>query len=295
MVGPREWSGEGEKLRSTGLLPSKTSMFVYLATRYVEGSVTSVSLDLVQQAIRPDIKAKTGFKVVFNATCADVFSSSYKQNKFNLLREQSEGYSKLTVELTSALGPGHIPSTARPPESFEAIQRRARPVWEKIISLIGFFDLDPNKALDIILDVMSVDLTSHYTFFFALLSFSPWARPSTLSYDESSMSTDPKPDQFRGKTLDEVLNLADPRSQWSNADMAPGSRVLAQILGFKLNYYQSTDVPETPKSLYLTAALLIREGLVALEDLYPHVRAFVNILSLPYLKNYLFIAISRRL
>lgn len=131
MVGPREWSGEGEKLRSTGLLPSKTSMFVYLATRYVEGSVTSVSLDLVQQAIRPDIKAKTGFKVVFNATCADVFSSSYKQNKFNLLREQSEGYSKLTVELTSALGPGHIPSTARPPESFEAIQRRARPVWEK--------------------------------------------------------------------------------------------------------------------------------------------------------------------
>lgn len=165
----------------------------------------------------------------------------------------------------------------------------------KIISLIGFFDLDPNKALDIILDVMSVDLTSHYTFFFALLSFSPWARPSTLSYDESSMSTDPKPDQFRGKTLDEVLNLADPRSQWSNSDMAPGTRVLAQILGFKLNYYQSTDVPETPKSLYLTAALLIRKGLVALEDLYPHVRAFVNILSLPYLKNYLFIAISRRL
>lgn len=170
------------------------------------------------------------------------------------------------------MGPGHIPSTARPSESFEAIQRRARPVWEKIISLVGFFDLDPNKALDIILDVMSVNLASHYTFFLALLSFSPWARPSTIQHDDLTMSTDPKPDQFKGKTLDEVLNLADPRVQLSSADMSPGSRVLAQILGFKLNFYQSADVPETPKSLYLTAALLIREGLVALEDLYPHVR-----------------------
>lgn len=36
---------------------------------------------------------------------------------------------------------------------------------------------------------------------------------------------------------------------------------------------QSTDVTEqTPRSLYLTAALLIREGFIALEDLYPHVR-----------------------
>ncbi|KAE9385705.1 hypothetical protein BT96DRAFT_1006795 [Gymnopus androsaceus JB14] len=162
------------------------------------------------------------------------------------------------------------------------------PRMGKIISLIGFFDLDPNKALDIILDVMSVDLTSHYTFFFTLLSFSPWARPSTLLYNESSMSTDPKPDQFRGKTLDEVLNLADPRSQWSNADMAPGSCVLAQILGFKLNYYQSTNVPETPKSLYLTAALLIREGLVALEDLYPHLspdNSEMESVRATYLKN----------
>ncbi|KAJ3795196.1 transcription factor/nuclear export subunit protein 2-domain-containing protein [Lentinula aff. detonsa] len=191
----------------------------------------------------------------------------YKQNKFNLLREQSEGYSKLTVELTSALGIGHLPSTGRPPEAYDSILNRARVVWGKFISLIGFFDLDPNKALDIILDVMSVNLASHYTFFIALLSFSPWAPLSPLRLGESFMPTDPEPDRFKGKTLDEIIELANPRPVSSSAG---GSRVLAQILGFKFNYFQSTEAPETPKSLYLTAAILIREGFVALEDLYPH-------------------------
>ncbi|KAF9076495.1 transcription factor/nuclear export subunit protein 2-domain-containing protein [Rhodocollybia butyracea] len=191
----------------------------------------------------------------------------YKQNKFNLLREQSEGYSKLTVELTNALGIGHSPLTARPSESLETIQHRACLVWEKIISLIGFFDLDPNKALDIILDVMSSNLASHYTFFLALLSFSPWARPLRLQH-EDQISTDAFPGRFHGKTLDEILNLASP--SFSSGDMPHGSRVLAQILGFKFNYYQSPEAPDPPKSLYLAAALLIREGFVALEDLYPH-------------------------
>lgn len=38
---------------------------------------------------------------------------------------------------------------------------------------------------------------------------------------------------------------------------------------------QSPDVVESPpRNLYLTAAILIREGFIALEDLYPHVRKF---------------------
>ncbi|KAJ3922736.1 transcription factor/nuclear export subunit protein 2-domain-containing protein [Lentinula edodes] len=189
----------------------------------------------------------------------------YKQNKFNLLREQSEGYSKLTVELTSALGIGHLPSTGRPQDPYDSIQHRAHAVWGKIIGLIGFFDLDPNKALDILLDVMSVNLASHYTFFLALLSFSPWAR-SPLQHDQLPLSEG----QFKGKTLDEILELVNPRRMSSEKDINGGSRVLAQILGFKLNYYQPAEAHEPPKSLYLTAAILIREGFVALEDLYPH-------------------------
>ena len=63
---------------------------------------------------------------------------SYKQNKFNLLCEQLEGYSKLTAELTSSLGPVHSSMTGRPTDSYASIAERARPVWEKVITLIGY-------------------------------------------------------------------------------------------------------------------------------------------------------------
>ncbi|TFY81790.1 hypothetical protein EWM64_g2223 [Hericium alpestre] len=135
----------------------------------------------------------------------------YKQNKFNLLREQSEGYSKLITEVTSSLPPPHSMATGRPTESFEVVAARVRPVWERVVSLIGYFDLDPNRALDVILDVFSVHLTTHWSFFIVLL-------------------------------------------------------------GFKFRHYQSPEVTETtPRHLYLTAALLIREGFITLEDLYPHI------------------------
>lgn len=169
--------------------------------------------------------------------------SSYKQNKFNLLREQSEGYSKLTVELTSNLGPPHSPQTGRPIETYRAIEQRAKPVWEKVISLIGYFDLDPNRALDIILDVLSQHLTTHYTFFLALLSFSPWAgsyrRP--LPDDEAMDTTFELPEgAFKNKNLDEILTLAesDFKPAAAKRPMTGGARVLAQVLGFKFSYYQ---------------------------------------------------------
>jgi THO complex subunit 2 N-terminus len=167
---------------------------------------------------------------------------SYKQNKFNLLREQSEGYSKLTVELTSSLGPPHSSLTGRPTESNSVIEDRARPVWEKVISLIGYFDLDPNRALDIILDVLSQHLTTHYSFFLALLSFSPWSgsyRRAPPEDDAASMKVDVPAGAFKGKTLDAVLTLAELNSMPSDANTRKtGARVLAQVLGFKFNYYQ---------------------------------------------------------
>lgn len=176
------------------------------------------------------------------STCSCYIIPSYKQNKFNLLREQSEGYSKLTAELTSSLSPPHNAATGYPIEPYASIEDRARPVWEKVISLIGYFDLDPNRALDIILDVLSVHLSTHYTFFLALLSFSPWSagyKPPRVS----SKAFDPVPDQYRDKNLDEVLLLAE--SQSRHGDSASHSeqfyakpRVMAQVLGFKFAYYQ---------------------------------------------------------
>ncbi|KAL0949134.1 hypothetical protein HGRIS_009218 [Hohenbuehelia grisea] len=203
----------------------------------------------------------------------------YKQNKFNLLREQSEGYSKLTTELTAGLGPAHSPITGRPVEPYSVTEDRARQVWEKLRGLIGQFDLDPNRALDVIIDVLSVHLATHHVFFLALLSFSPWAGefqpPSDITMEDAGETTPSDDSPYKDKTLDEVLSIADKGVHGPTELPTSGFRVLAQVLGFKFTYYQSSEHGETtPKALYLTAALLIREGLINLEDLYHHLSPF---------------------
>lgn len=113
------------------------------------------------------------------------------------------------------------------------------------MGLIGYFDLDPNRALDIILDVLTVNITTHYTFFLSLLSFSPWARSIRRSLPgrfNVCIPPDPSPDQYRGKSLDEVLEIAETLSlsyeSLNSVPSSPESRVLAQVLGFKFAYYQ---------------------------------------------------------
>ncbi|XP_023289928.1 THO complex subunit 2 isoform X2 [Orussus abietinus] len=59
----------------------------------------------------------------------------YKQRKFNLFREESEGYSKLIVELNQ-----------------ERPANEVAPTLEIVKSLIGYFNLDPNRVLDILLE-----------------------------------------------------------------------------------------------------------------------------------------------
>lgn len=157
---------------------------------------------------------------------------SYKQNKFNLTREQSEGWSKFTTELTGSLGPSHSTSSGLSTEDSEALSQRARGVWDRLVSLIGAFDLDPNRALDVILDVLSVHLAAHHTFLLALLSFSPWSGSYRLSGGD--MQEELTPHSYNGKTLDEILTLAagDSPTLLSNK-----SRVMAQVLGFKFAHY----------------------------------------------------------
>ncbi|KAI5072915.1 hypothetical protein GOP47_0013021 [Adiantum capillus-veneris] len=78
----------------------------------------------------PDLKAK---EVRVNTRLL------YQQTKFNLLREESEGYAKL-VTLLSRRGPDGL------------IKQTAPAVISTIKSLIGHFDLDPNRVFDIVLE-----------------------------------------------------------------------------------------------------------------------------------------------
>ncbi|KAH8601618.1 transcription factor/nuclear export subunit protein 2-domain-containing protein [Bisporella sp. PMI_857] len=86
----------------------------------------------------------------------------YRQANYNLLREETEGYSKLVTELFTTSG-------AEPP-SAQAIQD----AFERVKGLIGTFDLDVGRVLDITMDVFAALLIKHYRFFIKLLRVSSW-------------------------------------------------------------------------------------------------------------------------
>uniref|UniRef100_A0A6I8PJE7 THO complex subunit 2 n=1 Tax=Ornithorhynchus anatinus TaxID=9258 RepID=A0A6I8PJE7_ORNAN len=90
----------------------------------------------------------------------------YKQQKFNLLREENEGYAKLIAELGQDLS-GNVTSDL---------------ILENIKSLIGCFNLDPNRVLDVILEVY--ECRPEYDEFFVPLieSYMYMCEPQTLCH-----------------------------------------------------------------------------------------------------------------
>lgn len=82
---------------------------------------------------------------------------SYKQQKFNLFREENEGYAKLITELNQDLS-----STSSPADTLKVIK-----------SVIGYFNLDPNRVLDIILESFECQLDQHEFFVELLRLFTP--------------------------------------------------------------------------------------------------------------------------
>ena len=65
------------------------------------------------------------------------FYSSYKQQKFNLLREESEGFSKTITELN---------------QNFSITKLTAEQLYDRLMALIGYFDIDPNRMVDLVIE-----------------------------------------------------------------------------------------------------------------------------------------------
>ncbi|OLL27038.1 THO complex subunit 2 [Neolecta irregularis DAH-3] len=160
----------------------------------------------------------------------------YKQKKFNLIREESEGYAKLIVELSNM--------TASP-----AI------VIDRIQSLIGYFDLSPARVLDILFDVYSSNLLEGYSFFCDLCKLSPWW-PETLASEWKVMSNEQRLAAMQS-------GIAPSLTTTGSSDRA------SQIMGFKFQGYHDSD-EETPMRLSLLAAILIKEGMIDLKIIYKH-------------------------
>jgi THO complex subunit 2 len=86
----------------------------------------------------------------------------YRQANYNLLREETEGYSKLATDLFT--------TAYREQPYLSAVQK----AFERVKGLIGTFDLDVGRVLDVTLDVTAAVLVRHFRFFVKLLRISSW-------------------------------------------------------------------------------------------------------------------------
>jgi THO complex subunit 2 len=87
----------------------------------------------------------------------------YRQANFNLLREESEGYAKLITEYFNTAN--------------EAVSNRdvsAEAAFQRIKALVGSFDLDVGRVLDITLDISANLLVRAYGFFVKFYRCSSW-------------------------------------------------------------------------------------------------------------------------
>uniref|UniRef100_A0A8C2DMS3 THO complex subunit 2 n=1 Tax=Cyprinus carpio TaxID=7962 RepID=A0A8C2DMS3_CYPCA len=127
------------KLNTTGCLEEKHKRDHF--TQLVGACLICVPDGMLKERLDPETLESLGLikqAQQFNQKIVKIKTKLfYKQQKFNLLREENEGYAKLITELGQDLS-GNLTSHL---------------VLENIKSLIGCFNLDPNRVLDIILEV----------------------------------------------------------------------------------------------------------------------------------------------
>lgn len=145
----------------------------------------------------------------------------YKQSKYNLLRESSEGFSGLIVLLTStdALSDNSLKETD------VEVRARAQRVWSKVMGLIGYFNLSPPRVLDVILEIASCHVAAHWRFWLELIRCSPWGGV------EKEISGKGK-EKAQVNWGEEECAAVGGILQWD------GDRVLAQVLGAKFGFCQ---------------------------------------------------------
>ena len=192
----------------------------------------------------------------------------YKQRKHNLLREETEGFSKLITEFFTAS------YSAQP---LEVVGRTG----ERVKGLIGAFELDPGRVLDILLDTAACTVVSNARFFVRLLKCSAWW-PQQLHGPVEDENQKGRSKEEREREKEQEKDRADREffdklsrdgisAFFEHLDKGTGNKVAAQLLGFKFRYYQKGEVNEpTPENLLVLSALLIKIGFVDLADLYPH-------------------------
>ncbi|KAF3200824.1 THO complex subunit 2 [Orbilia oligospora] len=184
----------------------------------------------------------------------------YRVQKYNLSREETEGFAKLITEVFMAEY-GRGPLT------------RVGETLDKIRSLIGCFDLDPNRALDVILDIFANGVVANWRFFVQLLRESEWWPKDVPSVDGPLYQEDDFFDRLERDGFKALCELPD----GSNILLRRGgNKVAAQVIGYKFKFYMMKDLDldslshQLPDNLVAMTAILLKIGFISFRDLYPH-------------------------
>jgi THO complex subunit 2 len=96
----------------------------------------------------------------------------------------------------------------------------------------GYFDLDPTRTVDIILDVFGEQLVNHHAFFRDLLAASPWSRGRVNASSEVSMEVDDlSADKGKARAMPD-----------GSLPAQSGNSIVAQVLGFKFKNQQVREI-----------------------------------------------------
>jgi len=248
--------------------PDSKASFRVLLQKLFESQVltTELAIELLDREVLQDLALISNTQIFSTRSVRVNTSLLYKQQKFNLLREENEGYGKLSHEFNLTLS--ELPKAGLMDTS--EIASRSEDLLTVVNALIGYFELDPNRVLDNILDICSQNLLSHTRFMMHFLHHSPWA-PTALA------TPIPFAQASAAEKRQRLDSIQSDFVKYYRADICKegGSTLAAELLGFKLRYCSSVTSQKssaTPESLVFLIALLIKTGFIKLSDIYPYVR-----------------------
>ncbi|KAK6199048.1 hypothetical protein LQW54_010176 [Pestalotiopsis sp. IQ-011] len=138
---------------------------------------TEISAKLLRQVLDVQVVEELGLtKGTFSKMrTRHATNSLYRQSNYNLLREESEGFAKLITELYS---------TAHTMNQEQLAKEQVEAGFERVKGLIGTFDLDVGRVLDIVFDVFASTMMRTYRYFTMFLRVSSWwPREQSARYD----------------------------------------------------------------------------------------------------------------
>ena len=188
--------------------------------------------------LRTDLKALDKSLIKLNTSLV------YRQQKYNLLREETEGFSKLLVVL------GAFP--VHPEDPCKQVGQ--------VVSIMGQFDLDPNRALDVVLEAFEQQ-TWNLAFLDLLRHFHRASVVHVLGFKMSHYATaGPAAAAAAGAGAAAVAEeTKGGKSPVPSSSSSSASKVAA-----------ATAPPKTPASLCTLAATLIAHDFFTLSQLLPY-------------------------